>query len=155
MSLLQLQFRDVSRASVGFLFALSLTSALAPALLAQQPGTAIIFYAQPRVSDELWPDLLASLQAARDQDPRASFVIRSLLIHEYRRLHLRDPLLPARLLPAAWPGTQAATVCRDIYALVLSASELYLSSVAAQLDGPLPPPDGAMMQRFGGIKPPK
>ncbi len=97
--------------------------------------------------------VLASLQAARDQDPRASFVIRSLLIHEYRRLHLRDPLLPARLLPAAWPGTQAATICRDIYALVLSASELYLSSVAAQLDGPLPPPDEAMMQRFGGISP--
>jgi hypothetical protein len=62
MSLLQLQFRDVSRAKVGILFALSLTYALAPALHAQQPGTAIIFYAQPQVNDELWNDLLQSLR---------------------------------------------------------------------------------------------
>jgi hypothetical protein len=63
MSLLQRQFRDVSRASVGFLFTLLLAHALAPALHAQQPGTAVIFYAQPKVNDELWPDLLASLHA--------------------------------------------------------------------------------------------
>ena len=61
MSLLQLQFRDVSRASVGFLFALLLAHALAPALHAQQAGTAVVFYAQPQVNDELWPDLLQSL----------------------------------------------------------------------------------------------
>jgi hypothetical protein len=63
MSLLQLQFRDVSRASVGFLFTLLLAHALAPALHAQQPGTAVIFYLAPQVNDELWPDLLASLHA--------------------------------------------------------------------------------------------
>ena len=63
MSLLQLQFRDVSRAKVGILFAFLLTYALAPALHAQQPGTAVIFYAQPQLNDELWPDLLQSLRA--------------------------------------------------------------------------------------------
>jgi len=63
MSLLQLQFRDVSRAKVGILFAFILTYALAPALHAQQPGTAVIFYAQPQLNDELWPDLLQSLRA--------------------------------------------------------------------------------------------
>ncbi|HVC31507.1 MAG TPA: PaaX family transcriptional regulator C-terminal domain-containing protein, partial [Steroidobacteraceae bacterium] len=30
--------------------------------------------------------------------PAACFVIRTLLIHQYRRIHLRDPLLPATLL---------------------------------------------------------
>jgi hypothetical protein len=63
MSLLQLQFRDVSRAKVGILFALLLTCLIAPALRAQQPGTAIIVYAQPQVEDALWNDLLQSLQA--------------------------------------------------------------------------------------------
>jgi hypothetical protein len=63
MSLLQLQFRDVSRASVGFLFTLLLASALLPALHAQETDTAVIFYAQPKVNDDLWPDLLASLHA--------------------------------------------------------------------------------------------
>jgi hypothetical protein len=63
MSLLQLQFRDVSRAKVGILFAFLLTYALAPALHAQQPGTAVIFYAQPQLNDDLWPDLVQSLHA--------------------------------------------------------------------------------------------
>jgi phenylacetic acid degradation operon negative regulatory protein len=82
----------------------------------------------------------------------ACFIVRTLLIHEYRRLHLRDPLLPARLLRADWPGAQAAALCREIYARVFAPSEAYLSSVAARLDGPLPAPDASVMQRFGGIQ---
>jgi phenylacetic acid degradation operon negative regulatory protein len=96
--------------------------------------------------------LLAALQNLRTLDHRACFIVRTLLIHEYRRLHLRDPLLPPRLLRADWPGAQAAALCRDIYARVFAPSEVYLSSVAAQLDGPLPAPDAAVMQRFGGIQ---
>jgi phenylacetic acid degradation operon negative regulatory protein len=99
--------------------------------------------------------VLAAFKGLHSLDPHACFVTRSLLIHEYRRLHLRDPLLPARLLPPHWPGTQAALLCRDIYARVFAASELHLSRVAAQLDGPLPPPDASVMLRFGGIKPAK
>jgi len=96
--------------------------------------------------------VLAALQDQRSVDDEASFIVRTLLIHEYRRLHLRDPMLPARLLRANWPGARAATLCRDIYARVFAASELYLSRVAAQLEGPLPEPDSSVMQRFGGIK---
>ncbi len=81
----------------------------------------------------------------------ACFIVRTLLIHEYRRLHLRDPLLPARLLRANWPGVQAAALCRQIYARVFSPSELHLSRVAMQLEGPLPAPDESIMRRFGGI----
>jgi phenylacetic acid degradation operon negative regulatory protein len=95
--------------------------------------------------------VLAELQDVRALDHQASFIVRTLLIHEYRRLHLRDPLLPPRLLRANWPGAQAAALCRDIYARVFAASEAHLSRVAAQLDGPLPPPDASVMQRFGGI----
>jgi phenylacetic acid degradation operon negative regulatory protein len=79
--------------------------------------------------------------------------VRTLLIHEYRRLHLRDPLLPRRLLPDNWPGAQAASLCRDIYSRVFAASEAHLSQVAAQLDGPLPAPEAAVYERFGGIDP--
>jgi phenylacetic acid degradation operon negative regulatory protein len=93
----------------------------------------------------------AALRVHRDADPQASFIARTLLLHEYRRLHLRDPLLPARLLPLDWPGTRAAELCRGIYARVFTASEHYLSSVAVQLDGSLPPPDASVMRRFGGI----
>jgi phenylacetic acid degradation operon negative regulatory protein len=95
--------------------------------------------------------VLAAVQASSGLDPQACFILRTLLIHEYRRLHLRDPLLPPRLLRANWPGAQAAALCRDIYARVFAASEAHLSQVAAQLAGPLPPPDASVMQRFGGI----
>jgi phenylacetic acid degradation operon negative regulatory protein len=93
-----------------------------------------------------------TLEGPRGAEDEASFIVRTLLIHEYRRLHLRDPMLPARLLRANWPGTRAAALCRDIYSKVFAASELYVSRVAAHLDGPLPEPDASVMQRFGGIE---
>jgi phenylacetic acid degradation operon negative regulatory protein len=95
--------------------------------------------------------VLAALQDSRALEPQACFIVRTLLIHEYRRLHLRDPLLPARLLRADWPGAQAAALCRGIYARVFGPSEWYLSAVAAQLEGPLPELDESVMERFGGI----
>jgi phenylacetic acid degradation operon negative regulatory protein len=86
-------------------------------------------------------------------EPRTGFIVRTLLIHEYRRLHLRDPLLPARLLPADWPGLEAAELCRSIYARVFSASESHLSAVAARIEGALPAADASILQRFGGFEP--
>jgi phenylacetic acid degradation operon negative regulatory protein len=85
-------------------------------------------------------------------DERDCFVVRTLLIHEYRRLHLRDPMLPASLLRDDWPGAQAAVLCRDIYGLVLTRSDSYLSRVASRLDGPLPPAESSVMERFGGLQ---
>jgi phenylacetic acid degradation operon negative regulatory protein len=84
-------------------------------------------------------------------DPQTGFMLRTLLIHEYRRLHLRDPLLPERLLPPEWPGTRAALLCRALYTAVFAASETHLSRVGAQLAGALPPADPAVLERFGGI----
>jgi phenylacetic acid degradation operon negative regulatory protein len=100
---------------------------------------------------KLFERIEAALDAERSLDAEASFIVRTLLIHEYRRLHLRDPLLPPRLLRANWPGTRAAELCREIYARVFAPSEAHLSRIAAQLDGPLPAPDPSVMLRFGGI----
>jgi phenylacetic acid degradation operon negative regulatory protein len=82
---------------------------------------------------------------------QAAFVARTLLIHEYRKLHLRDPLLPARLLSPHWAGTRAAECCRDIYFGVFDASERYLHQVGATLSGALPPAEPKVLQRFGGL----
>jgi phenylacetic acid degradation operon negative regulatory protein len=85
-------------------------------------------------------------------EPEGAFILRTLLIHEYRRLHLRDPLLPQSLLPAQWPGTRAAILCGEIYVHVFAASEIYLSACASRLTGALPAPDRTVMQRFGGLE---
>ena len=97
--------------------------------------------------------VLAELKDSRDIEPKDCFLVRTLLIHEYRRLHLRDPLLPAQLLRPNWPGAQAAVLCRDIYARVFAPSEAHLSRVASRLAGALPAADPLVLQRFGGIGP--
>ena len=58
-------------------------------------------------------------------DPETCLRLRTLLIHEYRRVLLRDPRLPVELLPADWPGTEAQILCRDLYrrAIAMKAAE--------------------------------
>ncbi len=82
-----------------------------------------------------------------------AFLIRTLLIHEYRKIHLRDPLLPPALLPPHWVGAAAYELCRRLYARVFPAAERHLSVSAHRLHRPLPPADSTAHARFGGIAP--
>lgn len=59
-------------------------------------------------------------------EPEEAFILRTLLIHDYRRLLLRDPQLPDSLLPEHWSDHQARRLCKDIYLRLLPASEQYL-----------------------------
>ncbi len=81
-----------------------------------------------------------------------AFLVRTLLIHEYRKIHLQDPLLPPKLLPADWVGGRAYELTRGLYAAVVAAAELHLSECARRLEGPLPPAAQALQKRFGGAK---
>jgi DNA-binding transcriptional regulator PaaX len=42
------------------------------------------------------------------------FVVRSLLIHAYRRVQLHDPMLPLELLPQPWPGSEAYALAQSL-----------------------------------------
>src|ERR1700755_120151 len=77
-----------------------------------------------------------------------AFTARVLLIHHYRRVVLRDPLLPTALLPADWPGSAARTLCGEIYRALLSASEQWLDSHATNENGALPKPGAELSKRF-------
>jgi phenylacetic acid degradation operon negative regulatory protein len=81
----------------------------------------------------------------------AAFVIRTLLIHEYRKIHLQDPLLPPALLPTDWVGAAAYQLSRRLYAAVFAAAESYLAITASTMTGPLPAPSAATFERFGGL----
>ncbi|WP_028350059.1 phenylacetic acid degradation operon negative regulatory protein PaaX [Bradyrhizobium murdochi] len=80
-----------------------------------------------------------------------AFTARILLIHHYRRVVLRDPLLPTALLPADWPGRAARTLCGEIYRALLAASERWLDRHATNENGPLPKPGGELSKRFDGL----
>ena len=79
-----------------------------------------------------------------------AFTARILLIHHYRRVVLRDPLLPTPLLPRDWPGRAARRLCGEIYRGLLPASEQWLDAHATNENGPLPKPGGALARRFDG-----
>ena len=80
-----------------------------------------------------------------------AFTARILLIHHYRRVVLRDPLLPTPLLPRDWPGRAARRLCGEIYRGLLPASEQWLDAHATNENGPLPKPGGALARRFAGV----
>lgn len=83
--------------------------------------------------------------------PETAFLVRTLLIHQYRKIHLQDPLLPPALLPADWVGAAAYELCRRLYAEVFAPAETHLSATARRLHRPLPPAHSAAHARFGGI----
>lgn len=99
-------------------------------------------------------DSFAPIGAARDLralSAQSAFVVRTLLIHDYRKIHLRDPLLPPALLPQHWIGIEAYTLCTRLYTAVFAAAERHLSEYGATLHGPLPPPGPEAQTRFGGL----
>lgn len=80
-----------------------------------------------------------------------AFTARILLIHHYRRVVLRDPLLPTALLPSDWPGRAARGLCGEIYRALLPASEQWLDRNATNETGPLPGPGAELARRFSAI----
>lgn len=88
--------------------------------------------------------------------PADSFVVRTLLVHEYRRIVLRDPRLPTVLLPDDWAGGRAYALCKSLYARVFAASEAHLQSVVSDVTGTAGPwhdLDASAQGRFGGVLP--
>lgn len=84
--------------------------------------------------------------------PDTAFHVRTLLIQEYRKILLRDPLLPSELLPPGWHGTPAYQLCRNLYRGVYAAADAYLGESMETADGPLPPPEPRFYDRFGGLR---
>lgn len=86
--------------------------------------------------------------AARGLDPEQAFCVRTLLIHEFRRVQLRDPQLPRQLLPNDWPGDSARRICSELYTLTRQQAEQHLSSVLETADGRLPAAAPYLQLRF-------
>src|SRR3954447_20756148 len=77
-----------------------------------------------------------------------AFTARILLIHHYRRVVLRDPLLPGALLPRDWPGRAARQLCGEVFQGLLEPSERWLDHNGSNEAGPLPPAGEELRRRF-------
>lgn len=93
-----------------------------------------------------------ALNTDNDLSQEESFIARTLLIHEYRKVQLRDPLLPDELLPTSWEGRYAHQLCRNLYRLLYQRTEIWLNKHLETAEGPLPAPGPAFYQRFGGLE---
>lgn len=95
--------------------------------------------------------ILGALQTSGTLSPADSFLVRALLVLEYRRIVLRDPRLPTALLPDDWAGGRAYALCQALYARVFHASETHLHQVAAGTAEHWLPLDSSVTERFGGV----
>ncbi len=95
---------------------------------------------------------MAALDSTKERSPRTAFLVRTLLIQEYRKILLRDPHLHDDLLPADWHGKAAYALCRDIYRELYGPANVYLTESMQTADGPLPDADPETADRFGGLK---
>lgn len=84
--------------------------------------------------------------------PEECFRLRVLALHDYRRILLRDPELPAELLPEGWVGSQARGMCAEIYRRVEEPAVRYVLESGSTAAGPLPPPGDLYFRRFGGLR---
>ncbi len=93
-----------------------------------------------------WHDRSGAASAMGDD---CAFLLRTLLIHDYRRLLLRDPQLPGVLLPVAWPGQEARALCKRLYQQLLAPSERHLDRHLQLASGEVPTPSALLGERFG------
>ncbi len=91
------------------------------------------------------------MQENEQLEPVQAFQIRTLLIHYYRRILLKDPALPLELLPTDWPAISTRTLSMNIYKKVFEPADEYFLSVAATAEGPMPNATAHYWRRFGGL----
>lgn len=97
-------------------------------------------------------EIFILLENESEIDPMQAFQIRTLLIHQYRRILLKDPDLPYELLPADWSALVAQNLCNNLYHLLFSASEEYFTEIARTAEGKMPQATPQFYKRFGGLK---
>jgi phenylacetic acid degradation operon negative regulatory protein len=87
-------------------------------------------------------ELIAGL--GPDATDEMVFARRSTLVHEWRKFLFSDPGLPAPLLPAQWPGHEAADLFHAASARLLPAASRFVDCClrADMPDPPRPSPEG-------------
>ena len=96
--------------------------------------------------------LARAIDRRRPPSPEVCFRLRVLAIHEYRRILLRDPELPAELLPEGWVGLEARAVCAALYRAVEAPAAEYVRESGQTIRTPLPAPAPSYFRRFGGLR---
>jgi phenylacetic acid degradation operon negative regulatory protein len=95
--------------------------------------------------------VFSTIKKAKNIDQEDCFLIRTLLIHEYRRILLSDADLPNELLPVNWPGKTAFELTANLYKAVHQGAMAYIKASMETVDGQLPDAGKNYYSRFGGL----
>jgi len=113
-----------------------------------------------------YQQLLTSYQALQDkiiakaknqgkyQEPSSTiteqqcFLLRTLLIHEYRRVLLKDHELPKQMLPEQWQGFSVHQLVNNLYSDLAQPSLNYIRQQLQNSSGGLPKEQETYWQRF-------
>ena len=82
--------------------------------------------------------------------PEQSFWLRTLMIHDYRRILLRDPEFPQDMLPSGWLGYRAYELIKRVYKGLADRSIAYIRDSMENAEGPLPSPGSAVLSSVRG-----
>ena len=98
-------------------------------------------------------DFIAGFEAFRMSmtnplDPFDALMARTLLIHSFRRIVLRDPMLPDDLMSKTWPGRPARQLAASLYRILSPEAEQWLDENAVCSAGKLPALRDDAKQRF-------
>jgi phenylacetic acid degradation operon negative regulatory protein len=94
-----------------------------------------------------------SLKTSIDQfTPKQCFILRVLLIHEYRRALLFDPKLGNDIVSIDWLGKASSSLVASIYESIHQDANDYVRDNLLTVGGNTPKLDKFYFNRFGGIK---
>ena len=75
---------------------------------------------------QLYQPIAEQMQSGRTYAQSEALLLRVLMIHDYRRLILKDPLLASRYLPERWQGTKARDIVSGTYSALKQQTKYWL-----------------------------
>lgn len=94
-------------------------------------------------------EALAAGAGPSGEEPVHCFILKTMLVHHYRRLLLRDPQLPAPLLPRDWAGSDARRLCATLYRALAPQAARFVTATCENRDGPYRAIGQKYRRRFG------
>jgi len=99
------------------------------------------FTAQYRIAEK-------TLNSKKPPSAHSMFLLRILLLHEYRRILLSDPELPAAMLTTDWEGYAAQTLTGDLYRQLAAPTGKWVNRELLDSHGELKGGSGTLKNRF-------
>ncbi len=95
-----------------------------------------------------YQDARKALQSNKPPGGHSMFLLRVLLMHEYRRILLSDPELPVAMLPADWEGYAAQSLTSDIYRHLATHTAKWVNRELLNADGNMKGGSATLKTRF-------